>query len=498
LRIILTSERLRDAGIAALAGVLLALAFPKANAAWLAPLGAAALFWLWRTASWKRAFAWGWFAGTIFFTFTFSWFGHTVGSQVGLLAPLVALAPAAIEGLYVGAAGAASALAFTRAPASAAPLASAAAFTVFEWLRSIGTLGLPFGQLGYSQAGTPLALFAAYIGTYGVTFVLCLLGAYLADALANRNPRRLIAVLAIVAAAWLGCWAAWPARHVAQPTMRIAAVQGNVAQSLKWTASSVVKSIDLYTRQTQALAPLHPQLVVWPETAIAEQLNNDPQREVRFARLAHDLDTTLVVGAQGLRDGNIYNSLYIFGPQGALVGVYDKRQMVPVVESLPFGQAFAWVPFVKELGGGAMTAGNVDAVYGTQGLRFAPLICWESAFADVAHRQVQDGAQLLVVSTDDAWFGESAGPYMHAQIAQLRAIENGMWLVRAAATGVSGIIAPDGRYVAQSALDERTTISGMVGEPPGSPFARTGPLPVMLALILAYAALVLKARREPT
>src|SRR5665213_1686646 len=136
--------------------------------------------------------------------------------------------------------------------------------------------------------------------------------------------------------------------------------------------------------------------------------------------------------------------------------------------------------------GGNFAAGSVDAVFPTDGLRFAPLICWESAFADLAYAQVRDGAQLLVVSTDDAWFGDTAGPYQHAQIAQLRAIEDGVWVVRAAATGISGIIAPDGRYVARSALDTQTIVTGLVGSPPGSPFAHFGPTPVALTLAALY------------
>jgi len=162
--------------VAAASACALALAFPKFNAAWLAPVGAAGLFWLWQRLSWKRAFLSGWFAGTIFFCSSFAWFGYTVGSFVGKLALALVLVPALAEGLFFGAAAAATAIAFARMPRPFAPLGAAAAFTFFEWLRSIGTLGVPFAQLGYSPAETPLPVFAAYIGTFGVTFVICVLG----------------------------------------------------------------------------------------------------------------------------------------------------------------------------------------------------------------------------------------------------------------------------------------------------------------------------------
>jgi apolipoprotein N-acyltransferase len=134
--------------------------------------------------------------------------------------------------------------------------------------------------------------------------------------------------------------------------------------------------------------------------------------------------------------------------------------------------------------------GTIDGVYDAGDLKFAPLICWESAFADLAHAQLRNGAQILVIATDDAWFGETAGPYQHAQIAQLRAIEAGAWVVRAASTGVSGIISPDGRYIESTGLDREAVVLGAVGLPPGSLFARIGPNTVILVCVLLYVGLL--------
>lgn len=484
-----------DIALCVAAAIALALAFPKTNVAWLAVLGAAALFWMWRKASWKRAFALGWFSGAIFFTMTFSWFAHTVGAFVGPFAPVIVLIPALIEGVYFGLAGAATAFAAKRAPAALVPLACAAAFVTFEWLRSIGMLGAPFMQLGYSQAETPLRVFAAYIGTYGVTFVVVALGAYLADAVARRTWRAIVPAYAAIAVALLGAWAFWPARHAPTPTFRVAAIQGNIAQAIKWDPGSVRLGTDRYVAQTAAVAWFRPQLVVWPETVIPEILNRDPQRLERFGALSKRVRATLVVGAQELRDDRLYNALYVFGPDGSLRGTYEKRQLVPFAESFPARAALSWLPYVGELGG-AFSAGTVDAVYDAGGLRFAPLICWESAFADLAHAQVRDGAQFLVISTDDAWFGDTAGPFMHAQIAQLRAIENGMWVVRAGATGVTGIIAPTGAYERRAPFETQANVTGTIGAPAGSLFAKLGPRPIALACVLLYLILVVPGRRR--
>ncbi len=485
---------MRELGVALLAACALAGAFPKFNAAWLAPIGAAGLFWLCGRLSWKRAFLTGWFTGTVFFCITFSWFGYSVGSLLGNFAFATVVVPALAEGLFFGAAAAAASVAFARMSPRVSPLAAAAAFTVFEWLRSVGVLAVPFGQLGYSQADTPLAVFAAYAGTFGVTFVVCALGAYLAQALWLRSNRHLLPALAIAVGCWSAAWLAWPARHAAPPGVRVAAIQGNIAQSIKWEKNSLGRALDRYTTLTRDAAAYRPELVVWPETVMTTNLTNNAPLGLKLQSLARSLHTTLVAGSLDVHDGRVFNASFIYSPSGAPAGVYDKRQMVPFAESFPGKRFLSWVPHSDLISD--FQTGTEDGVYPTGALRFAPLICWESAFADLAHAQLRNGANLLVISTDDAWFGETSGPYQHAQIAQLRAIESGTWILRAASTGISGIIAPDGRYVQHTDLDRQAVVLGLVGSPPGAPFARIGPTAIGLAAILLYVGCMLFGRRR--
>lgn len=499
---------------AALLGALaLAMAFPKAQQAWLAPLGAAALFWAWERLSWKRAFFTGWFAGTVFFAINFSWFTYTVGSYVGSLAFAVVLIPAFLEGLAFGLTAVFSNAAFRFAPPWLAPAAAAAAFTIFEWLRSVQYTAVPFAQIGYSQTITPLAVFAAYIGSYGVTFVVMLLGAYIAYALPRRRVAPLAMVFALVAGGWYAAYAAWPARHAAAPTMRVAAVQGNIAQTIKWNKEQLPRNVARYTQLTRRLAPFHPQLIVWPETVITTDLNDGPwnwpigvyppaeqellrdafatdaRLRTQFSALARSMHTTLVVGSLdrhwsggALRE---YNALYTYGPTGELIDTYDKRQLVPFVENLPLPAIFSHIPDASLIG--RFSQGSDDAVIPAGGMKFAPLICWESAFPDLIHAQIARGAQFLVIPTDDAWFGPSSGTYQHAQIAQMRAIESGEWVLQAASTGISGIISPTGRWIEATQIDKEAVVVGNVGVPPGSLFARIGPNPVMYAMLALYA-----------
>jgi len=502
-----------------LGAIALALAFPKTGQAWLAPLGAAGLFWAWERLSWKRAFFAAWFAGTIFFAINFSWFTYTVGSYVGSLAFAVVLVPALIEALAFALTALCSKLAFRVEPQWMAPAAGAAAFTLFECLRSVDETAVPFAQIGYSQTSTPLALFAPYVGSFGVTFIVMLLGGYIAYAISRRNAAPLAIAIAIVAGGWYAAYSAWPARHYAAPTLRVAAVQGNIAQSIKWNPQTLPRSAARYIALTKSLAPFRPQLVVWPETVITTDLDDVPdywnvpalapdQRRAlesylstaarlraQFADLARSMRTTLVVGSldrhlgsEGLKE---YNALYTYGPTGALLNVYDKRQLVPFAESLLAPAIFGLLPHADLIGRFGHGMENTVIPVDSSGMRFAPLICWESAFPDLVHAQIRNGAQFLVIPTDDAWFGKSSGTFQHAQIAQMRAVETGEWVVQAASTGISGIISPRGEWTEATQLDKTAIMVGNVGSPSGSLFARIGPNPVMYALAALYVTILL-------
>ena len=513
-RTIATSVRAAELLASLFGAIALAFALPKAGQAWLAPLGAAALFWGWQRLTYKRAFAAGWFAGVVYFGISYAWFSYTVGAYVGVFAPAIIVIPAAVHALTFAFAALATRVAARYAPAWIVPVAFAASFTVFEWWRSIGVVGIPFAQVGYSQTGTLLGVYAAYAGAFGVTFVVMAMGGYIGLAVHTRNVRTLGIAAAALALSWAVCFYLWPARNAAAPYLRVAIVQGNIPQSIK--AANLDLGVKRYTSMTLPLKALHPQLVVWPETVILTELNESPdfynwsagtpsQRTqmrtiiaadrslfARFGMLAAQLHTTLAVGsldrhygAEGLKG---YNATYTYGPNGSLINVYDKRQLVPFAESLPAPGIFSHLPYADLIG--RYGHGTDDSVIPVAGMRFAPLICWESAFSDVVHRQLEEGAQFLVIPTDDAWFGPSSGTYQHAQIAQMRAIESGEWVVQAASTGISGIISPAGRWIERSRLDQQTIVVGSVGLPAGSVFARIGPSPVGFGLVLVYAAIV--------
>lgn len=481
--------------VALVGATAMALAFPKANLSLLAPVGAAGLFWVWFGAKPGRAFWIGWLAGTVFFTITYSWFGETAGTLIAPFGFLLTLGPAVGDAFFGFAiVGALVALAVRLAPRPVAPLAGAAAFAFCEWLRSegLGDLGVPFGSLGYTQVGTPLAPIAAYVGTYGLTFVLCVLAAYAAYAFRLRPLRGTFATAGVAyGAVLLGtalAWALWPARTVGAATFPVAAVQGNIKQSTKWTPQAFETALARYEQLTRTAAATHPRLIVWPETVVTVALNRSPWLVTQLSALAKSTHAELVVGTLAVIGGKDYNVLYFFRPDGSLDSIYRKRRLVPFAEHVPFARALGWIPWARQASN--FGTGDTNGIADADGLRFAPIICWESAFSGLIVDDVHAGADALIVATDDAWFGETAGPYQHSEIAQLRAIETGRWVLRAAATGISGIITPAGRYARRSVLDREAVVDGDVGAPQSTVYDALGTTTIALALALTYVAAV--------
>jgi apolipoprotein N-acyltransferase len=488
--------------VACAGAAAMALAFPKLNAAVLAPIGAAALFWAWFGLSPKRAFLVGWAAGIMYFSINFSWFGETAGKLIAPFGFFMTLGPAVGDALF-GFALAGLAIAYLRRRAHPAlfPLGAAGIFAFCEWLRSegLGVLGVPFGSIGYSQVQTPFAPLGAFIGTYGITFVICLVGAYAAAALrarlSNASLVAMAAAYVVLGCACAGAWSTWPARWAAPPSFPVAVVQGNIAQSVKFDPGAFPGALRRYTSLTLGLRGTHPKLVVWPETVIIKALNLEPGLQKQFGDIAKSLDAELVVGSFDVLGRRLYNSLFFFGPNGALDAIYQKRQLVPFAEQVPGRKFLGWIPWAKNASD--VSVGNSSGIVTIPGgMRIAPIICWESAFSGLNVADARDGATAIVISTDDAWFGVTAGPYQHAQIAQMRAIETGRWIVRSAATGISGIVDPQGRYVERSPLNVSTVVRGTIGQPVTTVYDSVGPKWVALICLVFYGGTLAWPRRR--
>jgi apolipoprotein N-acyltransferase len=472
---------------------LLAATLPLTDLPWLAFPALAGLFWSWRSRTWREALLYGFLAGLIYFSLAFSWFGETAGALLGRFGFVTVLGPALLSAPFF----ALTALLANRAERFAAPpfvpAATAAAFALAEALRSMGPLGNPFAQIAYPQVTTPFGTLAAWIGATGVTALVAFTSASLTEYfIAPKASRLFLGSISGVLLLLLAGGLAFAARPLAAPDLPIAIVQGDIRQDLKWSRPAFDLAVARYTSLTNGIAETPsadpPKIILWPETVIPTDLAADAALQQEFARLAARARAVIIVGALERHDSAPYNTLWYFSPDGTQ-RVYRKRRLVPFAEWLPAEVLLSRMPFASFIS--RFGAGKEDAVIPAAGVKTAPLICWESGFADLLHPQLVGGAALIVIATDDAWFGRTAGPDQHAQIAQMRAIESGAWVIRAAATGVSGIIAPDGRFTERSVLDQIQVVRGSVGRRVPTLFATLGPLPIDGALAFIYIASIL-------
>ncbi len=428
----------------------------------------------------------GYASGLAFFILGFSWFGETAGALLGPAAPILDVGPALVEALAFAFAACIASLAARRCDVRLVPFVVAAAFALGEQVRSSTALGVPLEQIGITMIDSPLRPIAAYAGGYGLTFVTVLLGASLGwFLLAMRDTRRALTAAAV----WIGvvacvgvAFAAWPARHAPAPARRVAAVQGGIAQSIKRSNAGLQLALDRYTAMTVPLEAQHPSLVLWPETVITVDYRQSAALRARFAALATRLGAPLYAGGFWDDGTRLENAMMIFDPRVSrtdVAQIYVKERLVPFAEYVPGPAWLRRLPYADEIGGFAPGTNARETYDGA-----TALICWESVFGDLAHARLRDDPSLFLIATDDAWFGTTEGPYEHAQAASLRAVETGRWVLRAAATGISGIVAPDGTWKQRTALGVAAVVVGDVGAPAPPPYARIGPLPVGIAMAL--------------
>jgi apolipoprotein N-acyltransferase len=469
---------------ALLSGVLLFLSFPKFGSglfAWIAfiPL-------LFVLQSKGQGFLAGFVTGFTAYIGIIYWIVHVVVHYGYLPIPVgiaVMLLLAAYLALYV-ALFAAGVVYFRErgvSPILAAPLL----WTALEYAKSHLMTGFPWENLGYSQYATLRLIQSADIaGVFGLSFVIVLINVvlfnlfrYWQSSKERRGPGRRIAAevaagcLVVVALFGYGQYRIGDMeRSIAQaPRMPVSLIQGNIDQNIKWRPAFQEETVRIYKTLTQQAAPSAGGLVVWPETATPFffQDQHDLQREVAsLPRLTGDW---LLFGSPSYdRDGAalvFLNSAFLLSPDGLTAGRYDKVHLVPYGEYVPLRRFF---PFINKLveGIGDFRSGPgyepLTLTGGDRPRKLGVLICYEGILPEAGRAYRRLGAEILVNITNDAWFGNTSAPYQHLSMATFRAVENRLYLVRAANTGVSAIIAPSGRIEARTPLFEKATLSGSV------------------------------------
>lgn len=470
---------------ALLAGCLSTLSFAPFHFWWLGPLAVALMYLGHHQLSTVQATLHGWLFGIALFGTGTSWvyvsihdYGYTgvplAIVLTGLFVAVLALFPAIFFGLYRHFTS--SRLAF---------LSFAGTWVLAEAFRSWAFTGFPWLLLGSAQVDSPIATWAPIGGVYLLSLIVALTGTLLVEFFRRRWWAVVpIAMLWLAALVMPGQWT-----HKAADPLRFALIQGNLPQLDKWSSEGQRNALEVYARLTHEL-PINADVIVWPETALPMFAN---QARPYLERLQASLPpgTALLTGiVQGDRDEHYYNA--IIGT-GAVQGEYRKSHLVPFGEFLPLDSMLRDVIDFFDLPMSDFSAGaeSQPPIF-THDVAIGNAICYEIVYPDLVAERARNAKVLLTVS-NDTWFGRSIGPLQHLQMARLRALENGRYVVRATNNGVTAIIDDQGNLRQRGPQFEATSVIGEVTPMTGlTPFSRVGSWPTWLLAAL----LVLPGIRE--
>jgi len=499
------TSALARALLAFVAGALLAAAFAPLNLWPLAVLAPALLMWLWQGATPREAARLGfWFSFATFAAGTYWLYTsiHGFGGAPVWLALVLMLGLVCIMGLYHAGLGYAAARWLPADGNVRWLVALPAAWLLMEWWRGWFLSGFSWLSLGYSQTDTWLAGFAPLAGVYGISALLLLCaGAVTALACGGTTHARLVALAALLVP-----WAAGAAlyRHSwtqpSGPPVSVAIVQGAIPQDEKWLASNHETTLNLYRTLTEQV--LGNALIVWPESASADIANDIVPYINALYREARAHGSAIVMGvlrAEGRPEEGgalrYFNSVLALDEHASW---YDKHHLVPFAEFFPVPHFVRTWMRLMNLPYSDFTRGAADQPpLAAAHLQLSTTVCYEDAYGSSMLR-VLPRADALVNVTNDAWFGHSSARHQHLQIARMRALEEGRYMVRAANDGISAVIGPHGEVIARAQeFKPVALVSSIVPYAGRTPYARVGNwLVVSLAtLALAYGLWVRNDRR---
>ncbi|MBQ8742501.1 MAG: apolipoprotein N-acyltransferase [Clostridia bacterium] len=350
-----------------------------------------------------------------------------------------------------------------------APIIFACAYTFLEFMQSLTFAGVPWARLALTQTSVPAAIQSASLfGSLFVGFIIGLVNGLVALAIRGfvKNGSRFACFVRPAALALaivmlnLGVGMTYMALHdeKSRGGFKITVVQGNISSNDKWADNSNANAINVYERLTlEADAKEHADIVLWPETVLTVAIKESPHYETKIKELAKSTGSVIFVGAFDVSETDEeykwedYNAIVAYFPDGSVEsGSYKKRHLVPFGEYMPMRSVLEVVmPFMTELNmlGDDLTPGKDSEVVSTPFARVGRLICFDSIYPELARDSVSDGAEIILLSTNDSWYRDSASAYQHNSHAVLRAVENRRYIARAASTGISAFIDSEGRVL---------------------------------------------------
>ncbi|MGC2424391.1 MAG: apolipoprotein N-acyltransferase [Nitrospirota bacterium] len=459
-----------------LSGILLALSFPEADISVLAWVALIPLLYSIRDKSPRQSFKEGFVAGIAFYALSLRWVLIVMRSYGGIgffSSFFLLLALSAYLALYIGA----FAWLYVKArehAGTASVLLAPAFWVALEMLRNYLLSGFPWNLLGYSQhQNLPLIQIADIAGVYGVSALIVMTNAAISEFIAVMSYREYadyrkivwpVAAVAVMAAS--AVYGHYRLANLPRPydSMKVTVVQGDIDQFRKWDPAFQSEVFDVYKKLTSEAAVQKPDLIIWPETAtpfyfqdriLGEELSDSVKKA----------NTWLLTGSPSIEDHGSdsveYNSAYLINPSGIETDRYDKMHLVPFGEYVPLKTL---LPFVSKMvhGIGDFGKGRDYTVMRMSKGSFGTAICFEVIFPELVRQFVLGGANFLTSITNDAWFGNSGAPYQHFDMSVFRAVENRRAMVRAANTGISGVILPSGEVIATTSIFKRDTMTAEV------------------------------------
>ncbi len=490
-------QRHRYAVAALLGGIAISLSLAPLHWWPLAFVGPGLIFWALHythtdTAKWV-----GWWSGLGLFGSGASWVYvsiHYHSDTPAVIAALMtfifcgglALLPAGMAWLYCS----------RLRHGSLAPLAFTALWVLFDALRGVILTGFPWLYIGTAHTDSPLAELMSILGANGLTAVTVLGASLMVQAIdsARRVPSLIAVCLLAVILAITPQVVDRGVSTIGERPLLIGIAQGNIDQEEKWKPENIRSTLSSYTALTEEL--WQSDIVVWPETAITV----DYWRAASFLNAMHDIaqieHTTLVTGIPYFDpEKNIFHNSITAVGKGE--GLYHKQKLVPFGEYVPLANALRGTLAFFDLPMSSFDRGSAEqALLRAGAYTLAPFICYEVAYSEFVREQMRD-ANFIVTVSNDAWFGRSWAPWQHQQIAQVRAMETGRYVLRATNNGISSVIAANGEIIASTPQFERTTLLAEAWPMQGStPYLRWGSAPLwwLCGVITLLQALLMRRR----
>lgn len=450
--------------IALLTGLINITIFPKIDQPWLVLVCLFPLFWLARKETPRKLFLYFWLAGFVFRLGNLYWIIHVIqhySSLHSLLASSIVALLCVFMATFWGITGVLLGWIRDRYSFGAAMLAAPFLWVVFEWVLNV--LQFPWDLLGYSMYRyTAIAQAASITGVYGITLLIVAWNAALTLAVTQRKHYYLYSITIIVL---LSCgWGYWRISiPVKGPELRVGIIQGNIPQDVKINYEFAQQVNETQIAMTKALVRAsRPDIIFWSESSTLFPLLAGREWTSQITDLAKEEGVPIFLGSDVYLNGRVYNSAFLIDRTGTILPIrYSKMYLVPFGEYVPFQKLLFFagkvVPEISDF-----TAGEQHTAFPLNGKKFAVNICFEVVFPQLARTFCKNGVALLTTITNDAWFGKSSAPYQHFAMATMRAIENRRYLVRAANTGISGIVDPYGRVIQKTDIFVPAVLSGRV------------------------------------